>query len=140
MLIVHIPLVLYFRFSFVEVHSFLSFNRRSQSSRTVSQLSDFSCGPFCYGQFSGQFFRNTFYRLHVDHFCFLRRATPASCGHVRYRISGRSVVCSLKMNIFRLVGDLSHLLAIIVLLLKIWKTRSCAGQFCLNSGSLILCR
>lgn len=31
------------------------------------------------------------------------------------------------MNIFRLVGDLSHLLAIIVLLLKIWKSRSCAG-------------
>lgn len=31
------------------------------------------------------------------------------------------------MNIFRLIGDLSHLLAIIVLLLKIWKTRSCAG-------------
>ncbi|KAB0793604.1 hypothetical protein PPYR_13224 [Photinus pyralis] len=31
------------------------------------------------------------------------------------------------MNIFRLVGDLSHLLAIIILLLKIWKTRSCAG-------------
>ncbi|KAK2152103.1 hypothetical protein LSH36_339g00007 [Paralvinella palmiformis] len=31
------------------------------------------------------------------------------------------------MNIFRLSGDLCHLLAIIVLLLKIWKTRSCAG-------------
>ena len=31
------------------------------------------------------------------------------------------------MNIFRLVGDLSHLLAIVLLLLKIWKTRSCAG-------------
>jgi len=31
------------------------------------------------------------------------------------------------MNLFRLVGDLSHLLAIILLLLKIWKTRSCAG-------------
>jgi len=31
------------------------------------------------------------------------------------------------MNIFRLAGDLSHLLAIIVLLMKIWKTRSCAG-------------
>lgn len=31
------------------------------------------------------------------------------------------------MNIFRLCGDLSHLLAIIILLLKIWKTRSCAG-------------
>ncbi|XP_034241988.1 ER lumen protein-retaining receptor [Thrips palmi] len=31
------------------------------------------------------------------------------------------------MNIFRLTGDLSHLLAIIVLLVKIWKTRSCAG-------------
>lgn len=31
------------------------------------------------------------------------------------------------MNIFRLTGDLSHLVAIILLLLKIWKTRSCAG-------------
>lgn len=31
------------------------------------------------------------------------------------------------MNVFRLVGDLSHLLAIILLLLKIWKTRSCSG-------------
>ncbi|XP_003705309.1 ER lumen protein-retaining receptor [Megachile rotundata] len=31
------------------------------------------------------------------------------------------------MNIFRLLGDSSHLLAIIILLLKIWKTRSCAG-------------
>jgi len=31
------------------------------------------------------------------------------------------------MNVFRLAGDMSHLLAIIILLLKIWKTRSCAG-------------
>ncbi|XP_074598508.1 ER lumen protein-retaining receptor isoform X2 [Brevipalpus obovatus] len=31
------------------------------------------------------------------------------------------------MNIFRMFGDLSHLLAIIILLLKIWKTRSCSG-------------
>lgn len=31
------------------------------------------------------------------------------------------------MNIFRLIGDLSHLAAIIILLLKIWKSRSCAG-------------
>ncbi|CAH0393177.1 unnamed protein product [Bemisia tabaci] len=31
------------------------------------------------------------------------------------------------MNIFRLLGDLSHLLAIIILLLKIWNSRSCAG-------------
>ncbi|XP_064602796.1 ER lumen protein-retaining receptor 2 [Liolophura sinensis] len=31
------------------------------------------------------------------------------------------------MNIFRLCGDLSHLLAIILLLIKIWKSRSCAG-------------
>lgn len=31
------------------------------------------------------------------------------------------------MNIFRLAGDLAHVLAIIILLLKIWKTRSCAG-------------
>lgn len=31
------------------------------------------------------------------------------------------------MNVFRLLGDLSHLAAIIILLLKIWKTRSCAG-------------
>lgn len=31
------------------------------------------------------------------------------------------------MNFFRLVGDLSHLLALTLLLWKIWKTRSCAG-------------
>nr|CDS25774.1 ER lumen protein retaining receptor [Hymenolepis microstoma] len=31
------------------------------------------------------------------------------------------------MNIFRLFGDVSHFVAIIILLLKIWKTRSCAG-------------
>lgn len=31
------------------------------------------------------------------------------------------------MNIFRLSGDLAHLLAIIILLAKIWRTRSCAG-------------
>lgn len=33
------------------------------------------------------------------------------------------------MNIFRLCGDLSHLLAILLLLVKIWKTRSCAGNY-----------
>merc|ERR1712157_306941 len=31
------------------------------------------------------------------------------------------------MNVFRLAGDLSHLLAIVILLLKIHKTKSCAG-------------
>jgi len=31
------------------------------------------------------------------------------------------------MNLFRLIGDLSHLSAILLLLWKIWKTRSCAG-------------
>ena len=31
------------------------------------------------------------------------------------------------MNLFRLIGDLSHIAAIAILLLKIWKTRSCAG-------------
>jgi len=31
------------------------------------------------------------------------------------------------MNFIRLVGDLSHLLAIFLLVFKIWKTRSCAG-------------
>ncbi len=35
-----------------------------------------------------------------------------------------------EMNIFRLLGDLSHLLAILILLAKIWKTRSCAGKCC----------
>lgn len=31
------------------------------------------------------------------------------------------------MNVFRLIGDLSHLAAILLLLWKIWKSRSCAG-------------
>lgn len=38
---------------------------------------------------------------------------------------------TLNMNIFRLTGDLSHLAAIVILLLKIWKTRSCAGGLCM---------
>ena len=39
-----------------------------------------------------------------------------------------------RMNIFRLAGDLSHLVAIIILLIKIWKTRSCAGGLCNSVG------
>lgn len=31
------------------------------------------------------------------------------------------------MNIFRVLGDFSHFIAIVILLLKIWKTKSCAG-------------
>jgi len=31
------------------------------------------------------------------------------------------------MNAFRLTGDLAHLLAIFILLVKMWRTRSCAG-------------
>lgn len=31
------------------------------------------------------------------------------------------------MNVFRLIGDMSHVLAIFILLHKIWKTRSCSG-------------
>ncbi|CAG0886126.1 unnamed protein product, partial [Darwinula stevensoni] len=35
------------------------------------------------------------------------------------------------MNIYRLSGDLTHLLALVILLVKIWKSRSCAGE-CLH--------
>ncbi|VDO07406.1 unnamed protein product [Brugia timori] len=31
------------------------------------------------------------------------------------------------MNIFRFAGDSSHLIAILIMIVKIWKTRSCAG-------------
>ncbi|KAK6033027.1 hypothetical protein OSTOST_00776 [Ostertagia ostertagi] len=31
------------------------------------------------------------------------------------------------MNIFRLAADMSHLIAILILLAKMWKTRSCSG-------------
>uniref|UniRef100_A0A3B5MDF4 ER lumen protein-retaining receptor n=1 Tax=Xiphophorus couchianus TaxID=32473 RepID=A0A3B5MDF4_9TELE len=31
------------------------------------------------------------------------------------------------MNIFRLAGDVSHLVAILILLMKIWRSKSCAG-------------
>ncbi len=48
-----------------------------------------------------------------------------------YRLLHRRASALLRaaaaMNLFRLAGDLSHLAAIIILLLKIWKTRSCAG-------------
>ena len=33
------------------------------------------------------------------------------------------------MNIFRLAADSAHLVAIAILLAKIWMTRSCAGEF-----------
>lgn len=33
------------------------------------------------------------------------------------------------MNIFRILGDVSHLLAMIILLVKIWRSKSCAGKF-----------
>ncbi|KAL3316350.1 hypothetical protein Ciccas_005011 [Cichlidogyrus casuarinus] len=33
----------------------------------------------------------------------------------------------LQINIFRLLGDFSHILAIFILMRKIWKTRSCSG-------------
>lgn len=66
--------------------------------------------------------------------CFLCSFFPCICffsdcetsttgGHV---ILKRPV--SVTMNIFRLTGDLAHLGAIIILLLKIWKTRSCSGK------------
>ncbi len=42
------------------------------------------------------------------------------------------------MNLFRFLGDFSHFVAIIILLTKMWKTRSCAGWFvfilCVFSG------
>lgn len=41
---------------------------------------------------------------------------------------GAAAPTTAAMNIFRLTGDLSHLAAIVILLLKIWKTRSCAGE------------
>ena len=43
------------------------------------------------------------------------------------------------MNPFRLAGDLSHLLAIIILLVKIWRTRSCAGERTLAFGCAATC-
>uniref|UniRef100_A0A452I4I0 ER lumen protein-retaining receptor n=1 Tax=Gopherus agassizii TaxID=38772 RepID=A0A452I4I0_9SAUR len=49
---------------------------------------------------------------------------PLSSRHLRSPAPGSPASA---MNIFRLTGDLSHLAAIIILLLKIWKTRSCAG-------------
>ncbi len=40
------------------------------------------------------------------------------------------------MNVFRLAGDVSHLVAIIILLLKIWRSKSCAGRLTLAPTSL----
>ncbi|OON15335.1 ER lumen protein retaining receptor, partial [Opisthorchis viverrini] len=43
------------------------------------------------------------------------------------------------MNVFRLAGDLSHLLAIFILLLKIYSSRSCRGRFaqCFNPHTFL---
>lgn len=43
------------------------------------------------------------------------------------------------MNIFRILGDVSHLLAIIILLVKIHRSKSCAGECSLGEeGTLLL--
>jgi len=42
------------------------------------------------------------------------------------------------MNIFRLLADIAHLIAIGVLLAKIWKTRSCAGISGKSQGLFLL--
>jgi len=42
------------------------------------------------------------------------------------------------MNVFRLVGDMSHLLAILILLMKMWKSRSVAGTLNLAIQVFIL--
>lgn len=55
-----------------------------------------------------------------------RRSVPAELAPSSLPGSGL-LRRSVAMNIFRLTGDLSHLAAIIILLLKIWKSRSCAG-------------
>ncbi|KAG6505426.1 hypothetical protein ZIOFF_037782 [Zingiber officinale] len=39
------------------------------------------------------------------------------------------VRCSAEMNIFRLAGDMTHLMSVLVLLLKIHTIKSCAGKF-----------
>lgn len=53
---------------------------------------------------------------------------PLSLRHLRSPAPGCAAAsAAAAMNIFRLTGDLSHLAAIIILLLKIWKSRSCAG-------------
>lgn len=58
--------------------------------------------------------------------------TSVSCGNPRHfsfwGVSTNHTKKISNMNIFRLAGDFSHLLAIILLLLKIWTTRSCAGK------------
>lgn len=36
---------------------------------------------------------------------------------------------SLTMNIFRFAGDMTHLISVLVLLLKIYATKSCSGNF-----------
>lgn len=43
---------------------------------------------------------------------------------------GEKITKLATMNLFRLMGDMSHLLSIIVLLLKIRATRSCRGTSC----------
>lgn len=40
------------------------------------------------------------------------------------------------MNIFRFLGDSSHVLAIIILLLKMWKSKSCSGKTPLTVSKL----
>lgn len=52
------------------------------------------------------------------------RATESSLGSSARHGAGAA---GGTMNVFRILGDLSHLLAMILLLVKIWRSKSCAG-------------
>ena len=60
----------------------------------------------------------------LQHFSLKSRAQKSS--------SARLVVT---MNIFRFAGDMTHLISILVLLLKIYATKSCSGNFTPPFGS-----
>lgn len=53
------------------------------------------------------------------------RATESSLGSSARHGAGAA---GGTMNVFRILGDLSHLLAMILLLVKIWRSKSCAGE------------
>lgn len=55
------------------------------------------------------------------------------------RYPSSSLLLSQTMNIFRFAGDMTHLVSILVLLLKIYATKSCSGNYHLPLSFPLFC-
>lgn len=81
--------------------------------------------------------KNSKKQHHFRFHCSKPFSLSLSLARVRFLSLGHTFIAVATMNIFRLAGDMTHLLSILVLLLKIYATKSCSGHSSTNPNSSI---